>query len=110
MVSNIEINLKDSINATPLYKAVKKGLLDTVRILLEFRADASSRDNNNNLLIHLVALGGYKDVVCRLIVKEYINARGFYRRTALHYATKRGHIDLVQVFLDYSADANIIDS
>jgi ankyrin repeat protein len=110
MVPNIEINPKASMNSTPLHLAAMKGLSDTVRVLLEFRADATARDDNNDLPMHLAAMEGYKDVVCQLIGKADVDARGFHGRTALHLAAARGYIDLVQVFLEHGADANIADS
>jgi ankyrin repeat protein len=74
---NIEINLKSSINSTPLHVAVMKGLSDIVRILLKFRADATVRDDNNNLPMHLAVTESHKDVVCQLLVEEHVDARGF---------------------------------
>jgi ankyrin repeat protein len=111
MVPKIEINPKDSMNYTPLHIAAMKGLSDTVRILLEFGADATARDNNNkDLPIHLAALESYKDVVCQLMVKEHVDARGFHGRTALYFAAQQGHMGVVRMLLDHGVDADIADS
>lgn len=110
IVPNIEISPKDSMNSTPLHLAAMRGLSDTVRILLEFGADVTARNDNDDSPMHLAAVEGYKDVVCQLMVKEHVDARGFHGRTALHFAAKRGHMDLVRMFLDHGADANVADS
>ena len=71
---------------------------DVVRmLLLEFGADVTSRDSENDTPLNDAALGGHTDVVCALITEFGCSpqVRGFEGTTLLHYASQGGHLELV---------------
>ncbi|XP_076150852.1 cyclin-dependent kinase 4 inhibitor B [Alosa pseudoharengus] len=57
-------NLRDSTTGTtPLHDAARTGYLETVRLLVEFQADAQATDNNNRRPVDLAQLNGHQEVV-----------------------------------------------
>ena len=61
--------------------------------------------------VYYAALCGIYDVAEKLIIKhpEHIGSRGGVCGTALHAASRRNHLNLVQLLLEHSADVNAPD-
>ncbi|XP_051239951.1 cyclin-dependent kinase 4 inhibitor B [Dicentrarchus labrax] len=55
-----------STGTTPLHDAARTGFLDTVRLLVRYKADPQARDNTNCLPIDLARDNGHRDVVAFL--------------------------------------------
>ena len=56
------------------------------------------------------ACDGNREEVSRIVAQGgNVNARGNDGRTALHWAVRAGHSDLVADLLEYGADPNVID-
>ncbi|XP_056264460.1 cyclin-dependent kinase 4 inhibitor B [Pseudoliparis swirei] len=57
-------NVRDrSTGTTPLHDAARAGFVDTVRLLVTFRADPQARDNTNHQPIDVAREKGHVDVV-----------------------------------------------
>lgn len=57
-------NVADSsTGTTPLHDAARTGFLDTVRLLVHFKADARARDHAGRLPVDLASQQGHADVV-----------------------------------------------
>ena len=52
-----------STGTTPLHDAAREGFLDTVRLLLKFKADPQARDHSNFQPVDLARQSGHDDVV-----------------------------------------------
>ena len=52
-----------STGATPLHDAARAGFLDTVQLLVLFRADPETRDGRNRRPVDLARDNGHMDVV-----------------------------------------------
>ncbi|KAK2918887.1 cyclin-dependent kinase 4 inhibitor B [Channa argus] len=55
-----------STGTTPLHDAARSGFLETVRMLVEYKADPQGRDNKNCRPIDLARENGHGDVVAFL--------------------------------------------
>ncbi|XP_059903577.1 cyclin-dependent kinase 4 inhibitor B [Gadus macrocephalus] len=67
-------NVADSrTGTTPLHDAAREGFLDTLRVLLEFKADPGARDHFNSRPVDLARQSGHDDVVEFLKLLEEAN-------------------------------------
>ena len=61
--------------------------------------------------LHYAALSGFPDLV-KFLVTEFspdLNARGFFDETALHLASRDGHVEVARVLLEHGADVDARD-
>ena len=112
-------NLKDSNGWTALHYAAQIGDLESVKILIEKKADINSFSNNGRTALHLAAKMNRKDVVNYLvdiILKDhknnsqmYLNAKDEHGCTPCHLAAKEGNTSCLEVLLSKGADKYATD-
>ncbi|XP_010737145.3 cyclin-dependent kinase 4 inhibitor C [Larimichthys crocea] len=87
---------------TVTHDAARQGFVDSVRLLLDYRADPNLCDYKNNLPLHLAAMWGRLEVVKVLIGRtadpQTPNCQG---RTARQLAEDAGHADIVGYIHEY---------
>ena len=101
-------NARGGDGGSVLHEAAARGKCDLCRQLLEFGADAHSRDWSGKLPLHWAAWSGHVNV-CRMLLEEggtNVNVPNNSKYTALHWAAGRGYIELCGLFVD-GFDANV---
>ncbi|KAG8003671.1 Cyclin-dependent kinase 4 inhibitor C, partial [Nibea albiflora] len=82
---------------TVTHDAAREGFVDSVRLLLDYKADPNLCDHKDNLPLHLAAMWGHLEVVKLLIGRtadpQKPNGEG---RTARQLAEDAGHADIVR--------------
>lgn len=106
-------NEKDKEGFTPLHHAAFHRQLETLRVLLDNKADPSVPDAQGYLPLHWAAKVG--DVPCASLLARGVSleARGGkgalgeeYGRTPLHMAAFNGRLEMVQHLLESGAEIN----
>ncbi|KAK6358107.1 hypothetical protein TWF730_007462 [Orbilia blumenaviensis] len=100
-------DLEDRIQGTPLYYAMCSGQKDLVKRMLKKNNEVGSEDYIRKKLFFSAASMGYVDVVELLLEGSRISlggGQGFQDYTALMYATRGGHEEVVRLLLDSGAD------
>ena len=91
-----EVDSRTSNNSTPLRAAAVDGHLDIVRCLVENGADVNARNNFNSTPLMITCHSGHLDVASYLVKHgANINLQDDDGRSCLHYASKRGRVQLV---------------
>jgi ankyrin repeat protein len=109
-----EINqADDSTGGTALHLAVARGHEEVVSLLLTSGADPSIKGYRGKTALMLALLGGYVAVV--LLLLRSMERRGLDERdedgcTAVWYACRWGHADVVRALLLAGADHTIADN
>jgi ankyrin repeat protein len=96
------------VGPTPLAKACLRKHLDVCRLLVESGADLEKEGNIGTVLHWTVTAGD-------LEIARYLLSRGaslscrapIDGQTPLHRAAGDGNLDMVKLFLDFSADVNV---
>lgn len=101
-------NISSRYGVTPLGLAVANGNVPLVSLLLEAGADANTREHNGQTILQTAADVGVIESVKLLVehgarIDERDTAFG---QTALMFATRAGHPDVVRLLLDEGADPN----
>ena len=112
-------NLKDSNGWTALHYAAQIGDLESVKILIDKKANINSFSNNGRTALHLAAKMNRKNVVDYLIDKilekhksdsqMYINAKDEHGCTPCHLAAKEGNTSCLESLLSKGADKYATD-
>jgi ankyrin repeat protein len=106
-------NKPDIFGRTPLHAACHKMSLDTVKTFLKFGADVSRMTVFGSRPLHYAAARGSDDICKALLDTNVIdtNALDGHGCTALAYAVKKEHIDVVKLLLSEKlrnkADPNV---
>ncbi|MHC4662926.1 MAG: ankyrin repeat domain-containing protein [Planctomycetota bacterium] len=104
----VDINSRDSRDATLLHRAAKRGDGSFAKYVLERGADFDARDVEMRTPLHLAAIWN-KPGIARLLISngarsDIIDKRG---DTPLHYAAHDGYFELVRLLVENHADMNI---
>ena len=112
-------NSQDERGFTALIWASHNGQLDTVRLLLENKADVNLKNKNNHMkenygetALIMASSNGHLDVVYQLLKCEHIDINltcDFGQVSALMFASMEGHIDIVRILCDHNANVNLED-
>ena len=101
-----DIETKNDKGRSPLQLASLSGALTTVKMLVEAVADVRVVSDKGETCLMLAADFGRADIVRYLVglPEVDVNHRDNKNCTALHYAVRRKHEDVVQVLIDAGAD------
>lgn len=103
------LELKDEAGLTPVNAAAFYGDLDVFKFLVQAGADLNSGDNEGSLPLHNAAAGGSFEIV-RYLVEELhtdVNILDANQVTALHFASGRGFLPIVEFLLQQGADVQL---
>jgi ankyrin repeat protein len=93
-----------------LHDAARRGLLGTLRILLDASAEVDKVDSDGLTALHLAARNGHTRIVEALLkAKATPNASHNVVWTPLHLAVRNNHNNICQLLLDYGASPNAGD-
>ena len=95
---NVNKDLIDSNNCTPILIACQGGQPEIVDYLISKGANIEVKDKNGDSLIHFATIGGFLSIVQYLIEKQNINKeiKGKGGKTPLHYACEKGHLPIIE--------------
>ncbi|OQV20624.1 hypothetical protein BV898_05442 [Hypsibius exemplaris] len=87
----LNLNVVDSTFRTPLMYAAEARSLDAVRLLLEYGANATARDNQNESALHKLVAGGFDQTIAAELVAAGCSpvALSNFGMTASTYAASR---------------------
>ncbi|KAK7990380.1 hypothetical protein PG990_014660 [Apiospora arundinis] len=107
LIQHQSINGTTSENRTPLSYAAEGGHKAVVRLLLERKAEADSKDQYDITPLAYAAEGGHEAVV-RLLLKHNvdIDSKQEEGMTPLSCAAQRGHEAVVQLLFEHEAEVN----
>ena len=109
----VDVNSYDEYRMTPLLFAVRWGLVDIVKLLIEEGAEVNKKYYERQFIrgwgpIHMAAFKGCQDVLQLLIDNgaevNLVNDEGC---APLHLASRSGYKDIVQVLIDRGARVNL---
>jgi len=108
------VNAKNHAGDIPLYRAIKKGCAEIVKLFIDKGAKVNvKRRTSKNHLLDLAASYGHVEIVKLLIDKgARINAKNRDRlgEVPLHSAARYGHIEVVKLLIDKGANINAQDN
>jgi len=105
---------KDSCGTTPLMDAIRFGHIAVSKFLITSgNADIMQCDDLGRYIIHIAALSGQLPSVKYIVEELDIDVNSHCHTatsTALHFAAKEGHVDVVKYILQQGGDVNAADS
>ncbi len=99
-----DINAQNDDGHTPFYRAVERGNLEAVNLLIAKSADPTIPENNGFTPLVAATLAGHEIIIDRLIaLYNQLNidfkAKDRHGNTLLHYAVLTGKLDLIEKFI-----------
>lgn len=94
---------------TALHSAAENGYFQIIQLLLANGADVNLTDDAGTIALHLAAQKGYNRIVALLLENGSMvdKAAEITGRTALYFASKEGHLEIVRTLLRQSANVNV---
>jgi ankyrin repeat protein len=109
--SNVNIELLNAFNESPLLSACESNNVPCVKLLLEKKAYPHKRNNNGNNAIHIACQYGNIEIIELLLNRGVsINYRNSYGKTPLYIACIEKQLRCVEFLLKNGADINIPDN
>lgn len=104
LADEVDVNVRDDKNWTPLHWASTGNNLDAVRLLLENGADPNAKNEFGYTPLHMACAHGHMQVA-RLLIEAGAdpNTRA-QSRTPLHLACSNGRPAIVRLLLSHGAD------
>ena len=112
--ANIEARSIDGAK-TALMMASYKNNVDIIKLLIEKGASVDAKNNRGDTVLHIAAYMGYDNLVKLFLeyasIVDHINDQTFSTKyTALHFATFKGHIDIMRLLIQSGgAFMNLLD-
>ncbi|MEK6674785.1 MAG: ankyrin repeat domain-containing protein [Planctomycetota bacterium] len=104
------VDARDRFGRTELWHAASRGDIDTVRDLLDAKADVNASDMDGDQPLHAAARWSRANVVEVLLAHgANANARNALGATPLHFAARERAGAVVQTLLAYDADVRLRD-
>eukprot|EP01121_Diplochlamys_sp_Union-15-3_P006453 TRINITY_DN16943_c0_g1_i1.p1 TRINITY_DN16943_c0_g1~~TRINITY_DN16943_c0_g1_i1.p1 ORF type:complete len:290 (-),score=50.27 TRINITY_DN16943_c0_g1_i1:46-915(-) len=104
----VKTEVKDKKGRTPLHHAVRSGLIDSVKLLIEHKADVNSTDDLWKTPLHYAAEKDLLEIAVLLTGSEAnVNIEDKFRRAPLHYAVTNGFDRLAAVLTTNGADVSV---
>jgi ankyrin repeat protein len=104
---------KDSVGNTPLYIACSYGNVEAAKLLINNGADVTAQGKDRRNILQTSCLLGHTTTVCYLLtlpektdLVKHESKTGF---TALRFACTKGHIEIVRLLLENSANIDVKD-
>jgi ankyrin repeat protein len=115
-IRNIDVNVKDKYEWTPLHLALKNYHIEIARLLIENGANVNEGNNDGETPLHLAAKEGHIDILHLLVENGSerllsirnidVNVKDKCERTPLHFAAENGHVEIARLLLQNGADVN----
>jgi ankyrin repeat protein len=114
--SSIDLNRQNSDGLTLLHFACTNNFYGLVQLLLQYHANNHIRDHLGRTCLHYASIKGYRAIINLLIQSiehssdqhDFIYSNDNQKKNSLDYACENDHIDLVEIFLQYT-DMDHID-
>ncbi|CAF1615239.1 unnamed protein product [Adineta ricciae] len=107
--SSIDLNRQNSDGLTLLHFACSNNFYGLVQLLLQYDAQNHIRDHLGRTCLHYASIKGYRAIIKLLLqsiddsVKhDFIYINDNQKKSALDYACENDHIDLVELFLEFT--------
>jgi ankyrin repeat protein len=109
IANGAKLNIQDEDQETPLFIACDEGFDEVTKVLLEAGADPNILNEDHEAPLSIASSDGHGACVRLLLATKKVdmNNQDEGGGTALYYAAKRGHADIVQMLLDAGADTKI---
>ena len=93
---------------TALQYSCRYGHVDTVRTLVKHKANINTITDSGDTPLTLAVRHNHDNVVHALLsdFQWLVDAKGQYGYTALHYACRYGHVDIVKILIKHKANVN----
>ncbi|CUS07666.1 unnamed protein product [Tuber aestivum] len=107
LAQRLDVNMRGSDNATPLYQASENGALEMVEYLISKGADVNVPNSSESTPLHTAAFSGRLEIVRALVdAGADVNAiRGPFT-TVLYEAVIAKHLQVADLLLERGADVN----
>ncbi|CAK8698608.1 transient receptor potential cation channel subfamily A member 1-like isoform X2 [Clavelina lepadiformis] len=103
------IEERDKYNNTALHLASVKGHTDTVKLLLNHRASADIKNDDDRTTLHMASLHGHDAIIPDLVNRDrsIINSGDEEANSALHLAAIGGNLNCVSVLIQSGANIEL---
>jgi ankyrin repeat protein len=114
--SSIDLNRQNADGLTLLHFACTNNFYGLVQLLLQYHANQHIRDHLDRTCLHYASIKGYRAIINLLLQSienssdqhDFIYSNDNQKKNSLDYACENDHIDLVEIFLQYT-DIDQID-
>ncbi|XP_055958042.1 putative ankyrin repeat protein RF_0381 [Patella vulgata] len=113
---DIDVNVRDSDDRTPLFKCCESSVspVDKIQYLVSHQADINARDSYNNTILHWACCHGTLSTVQYLVDDLHMNVHttGYYNNTPLLYCcmSSVSTVDKIKYLVSHEADINARNS
>ena len=95
------VEAQDNTKNTPMHFAVESGDLETVKVLLLYKANPSEPNDNEVVPMHLAAAQGYIDIArvlldCHDFCKDLLDDQ---QQSPLHYAARNNQVSMIKFLI-----------
>ncbi len=121
--NDIELDVKNSENKTPLFTLVEDGLLldnkiqreqffENLSMILNYKIDINAKDNSGQTILHKAVIAEDLEIVEKLIFSKKINIdiKDNEGRTALYYTYENKDVKIARLLITNGANINETDN